>query len=122
MSQPGEVGEGWKQRACVSGYCAIDTVERLRNLEIDSDLVVAVHRPGAVDGQLGWAVTYGDDEGACTWDGMPSDPASLIHWYREPAPLMAEVLIGSWQVAVVDPRWGRNDLLWPRLLQAVTSP
>ncbi|MGW2082305.1 DUF6919 domain-containing protein [Streptomyces sp. NPDC001939] len=30
-------------------------------------------------------------------------------------------VIGSWQVTIVDPEWGRNDLLWPLLQRAVAT-
>jgi hypothetical protein len=35
---------------------------------------------------------------------------------------MRAALLNAWFVSVLDPVWGRNDVLWPALIDATSSP
>jgi hypothetical protein len=58
--------------------------------------------------------TDGDDE--CTWDGIGFTRADLDHMYADCCqPKVMDDLYDAWQVTLIDPVWGRNDILWPVL-------
>jgi hypothetical protein len=72
--------------------------------------VCIVSWPGACEGPY-VPVTI-DNGRANTWDGMPFEPEHISYvWGRACSPAAVEALIGAWQVAVIDPVWGRNDLV-----------
>jgi hypothetical protein len=121
QSQPGTPHDehGGAQRANVSGYADSKTFARLMAAVADADLIITA--PRALDGSderdFGpfFAITldYGEE---FTWDGHASSRRSLndsYDWVCHPA--VIEALYEAWQVTLIDPEWGRNDVLWPAL-------
>lgn len=118
-SQP---GQPWRdegaQRACVSGFCTVEVAETIAAGCLRTDLVCLVHWPGAEPGAY-IPVTI-DEDRAYTWDGMGEALEDIVqNWAEHGFRRAAKVLIDSWQVSVIDPVWGRNDLLWPTVVDAL---
>jgi hypothetical protein len=115
FSQPGvPLAGGRGQRASVSGYCAEEAMARLSVISLPTDLVVITFPPGTESGgQVAVSLADGRE---CTWLGLPAGPADIDHDYGgdlSPAGLLA--LRNAWQVHLIDPVWGRDDLLWDTL-------
>jgi hypothetical protein len=124
FSQPGvPLHHGSGQRASVCGYCSEETMAYLSSVSLSSDLIAITFPPGTrSSGQV--VVTVRDGE-ECTWVGLPADAVDIDGHYREAlsdSGLMA--LHTAWQVHLIDPVWGRNDLLWDalRAFGAVAKP
>lgn len=121
-SQPGiPLENGCAQRACVSGYCSGETAETLAFACLATDLLCLVAWPGT-SSLLHVPVTM-DDGRAFTWEGMSSTPDILVNqWAGVCSSDGVLAILEAWQVAVIDPVWGRNDLLWPTLREALARP
>ncbi len=121
-SQPGErLDGGCVQRAGVVGFCTEQTAQTLAAACMPTDLFCLVSWPGCEDGPF-VPVTIADDQ-AHTWFGPPMSPGHLRDsWGEALSPDGLEALTWSWQVTVIDPVWGRNDLLWPTISAAIAGP
>lgn len=118
-SQPGiPVADGSGQRAWVEGYCAKPIATKIAAALLETDLVVIATPPGAAsDMQL--CITI-DDGKEFTWASGPMEYRHTIATYSDDlGPLALAELLTAWQLCIIDPVWGRNDLLWARLLEAV---
>jgi hypothetical protein len=51
----------------------------------------------------------------------PVTPEQLNDWSEEANDALALVLADSWYVEIFDPVWGRNEILLPAVLQALTE-
>jgi hypothetical protein len=125
MSQPGQpAGEdGWEQRADVSGFAGDEAFVRLMAAAAGSDLIITAARAGHEDsGPLYCITRQGKREN--TWDGGAETRKSLRNGYGQFCdPQVADALCAAWQVTLIDPEWGRNDVLWAVLEQfADTQP
>lgn len=110
-------GAWWEQRAFVEGLVAdAGVLRRLASLADDAGLLCVAHRycHGCADCPAGVTVTTRDGE-PFTRAGMhiPYDDLRLQFEGCQPAAL--DAVCSAWQVAVVDPVWGRNAVLWPLL-------
>ncbi|MGO9821958.1 MAG: DUF6919 domain-containing protein [Solirubrobacteraceae bacterium] len=116
QSQPGGIDGDWAQRAFVTGYCNDGAAERLASVSVRVDLVVLSQYPAGEerpsfefpvtrDGNRTHTALFGHDY---DWTGIP--------------PEVCAVLQDAWYVSACDPVWGRNDLLWPALLDAMMRP
>ena len=117
-SQPAALGpDGLVQRAHVSGYCSSELADRIESAVMATDLVVQVWPADMAEAPYALAVSKSRDV-ACTWAGGHS-PEDLLEGFYSPGPdAVADVLRGSY-VDVIDPVWGRSDVLWTVLLAAV---
>jgi hypothetical protein len=114
QSQPGQpLTDGNGQRAFVTGYCPETMVDRIRDAVLATDLV-AIYNPPGWTSPVRIPVTI-DDGAEFTWIGDPIDAENIRHHYSDDCPDAVGALLDAWQVAVFDPVWGRNDLLWDRL-------
>ncbi len=144
-SQPGQPAgarsPGWIQRAAVTGFCDYDTKNRIAALGLKTDLVALASPPGAefdlsmtaINARLfkmDWVVRMSgahvcvssNGERGVSHVGGRLDDAYIDRVYGgEVHPDGVRALHEAWQVAIVDPVWGRNDLLWPRLVEALTD-
>lgn len=113
FSQPGE--REWQQRAAVGGFCDEAVMWQLRAAAFCTDLVVLPYAPGSPNDALQIPVTLDRDEES-TWVGGALEPADLVYHYGYDVHRDGVLaLVDSWQVTVLDPVWGRNDLLWKTL-------
>ncbi|MEU2859903.1 hypothetical protein ABZ672_16190 [Streptomyces mirabilis] len=114
FSQPGlTYPDGDAQRAAVSGFCTEDFAERITAAVLRTDLLAIVTPPGR-DNPTSIPVTIDDGE-AFTWVGGASDGDTIAAHYGDDCPRALDALLSAWQVAVLDPVWGREGLLWEEL-------
>ena len=114
FSQPGELGDNWNQRAAVEGYCEEATASKLVQLTIDGDLIVLAYGPGE-ESLLQLPVTTAGGR-VHTIIGQVADPLDDM---PDVEPGIVIGLVSAWTVAVIDPVWGRDDLLWPAVVDAL---
>lgn len=126
-SQPGMLpandgaGQVWRQRAFVFGFAGDTTAQTLAALR-DQGLGVVLIAPGQ-HGRNHVPVTeyavVGGWSGNCTTAiGAELSQRDLHATYGVvTGPQAAAALHQAWQVAVYDPEWGRNDLLWTALAE-----
>lgn len=111
FSQPGRpVIDGCGQRAAVGGFCEETLAERLDQLSAVSDLIVLTYWPGPTD-ELRVPVTILDGE-QHTWVGGSPVPKDIVYGQLDGGSVGAAfTLMESCHVTVLDPCWGRNDVL-----------
>lgn len=110
FSQPGVPGS---QRASVAGFCERSQGECLASLSLSSDLVVVSEYPGV---EAIYEVPITQDQGRTftILAGRPIlDPSCGFH------PQTLSALSNCLYVSIVDPCWGRNDLLWTSVIAAL---
>jgi hypothetical protein len=120
QSQPGVPLDehGSAQRANVSGFVSAGAFPVLMAAIADAgaDLIITAARGPALE-DFGPLIVITLDYGKeFTVDGGAMSPATLrLNYEDDYHPDAIEDLIRSWQVALIDPEWGRNDTLWPIL-------
>ncbi|MGO8904749.1 MAG: DUF6919 domain-containing protein [Solirubrobacteraceae bacterium] len=119
FSQPGEQDRGWSQRAAVTGYCAHPQADCLAGMSLESDLIVITEFPGS-------EVTY--ELPITQEDRRTHTRLAGRGVFDEPDHLWPGCHPGTWLllanshfVTVCDPRWGRDDLLWPSVVAALRA-
>jgi hypothetical protein len=113
-SQPGQpLEDGSGQRAWVHGFGSENTCDKIRAACLGTDLIV-IYTPPYCDNPTQIVVTI-DDHAEFTWTGATLDEANIEHYYGADCPLALDALLTAWQIDIIDPVWGRNDLLWPTL-------
>jgi hypothetical protein len=108
----------WRQRADVTGYVADRaTVDRLARLARAAGLIVMFGRPGRrTDYRQQIDVSQRERHRTCS-SGAVQSRGAIADFYglcSEPAVC---ALQDAWQVMLVDPEWGRDDVLWPVLAE-----
>jgi len=129
FSLPGVSTElhGALQRAVVSGFCDDAVLTRVQQATLATDLVVLAYPPGVNSEalQLPVSLSEGDkerDEEAWRWAGATIGIETIVDYYSADCEATAvKSLREAWQATVLDPRWGRNDLLWERLQAAIRA-
>lgn len=115
FSQPGLPFDGESgQRASIDGFGTSDTISRLQRLTLGTDLILIAFAPGCPSGgQVPVTVMGG---GECTWLGLPLDAADIDDYYlRDLSGRGINAIRDAWQINLIDPVWGRDDLLWDTL-------
>ena len=110
------------QRQYVTGFCTAESAAELLALSTRSELVTVAHAPGessnaaipvTVDG--GEVVTVlGSSENQVTEE-------QIQDWAGETNDALALLLADSWYVEILDPAWGRDDVLLPAVLGALSG-
>lgn len=121
-SQPGLHEGGSAQRAYVTGFCEPQAAGRLLELSSRTELVTVAHAPGEMS-RASIPVTLLDSE-IVTVLGTSESPIEadqLKDWAAEANESLALVLAESWYVEVFDPVWGRDGVLLPAVLHALTA-
>jgi hypothetical protein len=119
-SQPGLRSGGSAQRQYVTGFCSTDVAAQLLALSTRSDLVTVAHGPGEAS-SAAIPVTL-DGAEVVTVLGSSENPVTeeqIQDWAEETNETLALLLADSWYVEILDPVWGRNDLLLPAVLAAL---
>lgn len=119
-SQPGLQSDGSAQRQYVTGFCNADVAAQLLALSTRSDLVTVAHGPGEAS-SAAIPVTLDRSE-VVTVLGSSENPVEeeqIRDWAEETNESLALLLADSWYVEILDPVWGRNDLLMPAVLSAL---
>lgn len=122
-SQPGQsmTRDGNAQRAFVRGYCTEDTFKRIDAAIYGTELIALPRPPGMYHLCPVPITTVGGKN--FTWGGMSSGEAEAIA--REFGGVLSEpmlqVLTNCWLVDVLDPVWGRTNLLWSKLRKGLVT-
>lgn len=121
-SQPGLRGGGTAQREYVTGFCSAETAADLLALSTRSDLVTVAHAPGE-SSSAAIPVTLDGGEVVTVLGSSenPVDEEQIQDWANETNDTLALLLADSWYVEILDPVWGRNDVLLPAVLEALTA-
>lgn len=123
---PGYDGVRWQQRAAVEGFAGTALAQELYDVARSAGLMTAVHYPATLPRRrYGYSraitVTMRAD---CDYTRFgvqlprrhirdPHIGYGICH--RD----AVDALCGAWQVAVIDPEVGRNDLLWDSVAAAL---
>lgn len=119
FSQPGEDSDGWSQRAAVHGFCDEAMADRIRESVLETSLISLEWPPGTT-GECRKLVVTREGRRENTWAGDPLEPSAIGSSYSgDLSPKGIRALLGAYQVVIIDPQWGRNDLLWVTLAAAV---
>jgi hypothetical protein len=120
-SQPGiRADAGHAQRQYVTGFCSAAAAAELVALSTRSELITIGHAPAEVSAAA-VPVTF-DGDAVVTVLGSSETPVEddqLRDWSEETNETLALLLADSWYVEVLDPVWGRNDVLLPEVLAAL---
>lgn len=121
-SQPGLQSGGLAQRQYVTGFCNAEAAAELLALSTRSDLVTVAHAPGETS-NAAIPVTLEGGE-VVTVLGSSENPVTedqIQDWANETNDTLALLLADSWYVEILDPVWGRDDVLLPAVLGALTG-
>ena len=121
-SQPGLEAGDTAQRQYVTGFCTAQTAADLLALSTRTELVTVAHAPGE-SSNASIPVTLDDGE-VVTVLGSSENPVTedqIRDWVEETNENLALLLADSWYVEILDPVWGRNGVLLPALLAALTG-
>ncbi|MBT2248326.1 hypothetical protein JHV56_06400 [Arthrobacter sp. BHU FT2] len=121
-SQPGIVEGTAAQRQYVTGFCSASTAGDLLALSTRTDLVTVAHAPGE-SSSAAIPVTLDGTEVVTVLGSSenPVDEEQIKAWADETNDTLALLLADSWYVEILDPVWGRNDVLLPAVLGALTG-
>ena len=121
-SQPGLRSAGLAQRQYVTGFCSAEIVAQLLALSTRSELVTVAHAPGE-SSSAAIPVTVDGGE-VVTVLGSSENPVTeeqIQDWAGETNDNLALLLADSWYVEILDPAWGRDDVLLPAVLGALRA-
>jgi hypothetical protein len=119
-SQPGIRDGAAAQREYVTGFCSAATAGELLALSTRTELVTVAHAPGEASSAAIPVTLAGSD--VTTVLGSSENPVEeeqIRDWAVETNDALALLLADSWYVEILDPLWGRNDVLLPAVLQAL---
>jgi len=121
FSQPGASVNSGRDvgRAAVSGFGTAEVIGGLQEAALGTDLVLLAYPPGG--GLNGLQLPIGISDGVA-YAGVGAEMSSdaIEEYYgRDCHPDAVAALCQAWQATLIDPHWGRNDLLWDRLRAAV---
>jgi hypothetical protein len=121
-SQPGLLTGSAAQRQYVTGFCSASLAGELLALSTRTELVTVAHAPGEAS-SAAIPVTLAGTEVTTVLGSSenPVDDDQISDWADETNDALALLLADSWYVEILDPVWGRNDVLLPAVLGALTG-
>lgn len=121
-SQPGLMSGTAAQREYVTGFCSAAMAGALLALSTRTELVTVAHAPGE-ESSAAIPVTLAGTEVTTVLGSSenPVDEEQIRDWAEETNDHLALLLADSWYVEILDPVWGRNDVLLPAILGALTG-
>lgn len=132
-SQPGRAGRDrdgilWEQRAAIEGFTGPVLTHRIAEAARRAGLTVITHNPAWLPR---WRIRYGqvlpvtrrDGEDVTSFGAARPRRYLRDSWtgYGACHRAAVDAVCSAWQVTVIDPQWGRQDLLWSVLTGAVTG-
>lgn len=121
---PGHDGAYWEQRAAVMGFATQDMAMRLYDYAHCAQLLVIIHDPADLPRWLTRHRAAADvtrrGNRAMTGFGSHLSRAHLRGTYGDCPREAQDELCAAWQVTLIDPQWGRPDLLW-KVLEGALS-
>jgi len=122
-SQPGLQAAGGIQRQYVTGFCSAEVAVELLALSTRTELVTVAHAPGdASSAAIPVTLDGGEVVTVLGSSETPVEEEQIQDWAEETNDTLALLLADSWYVEILDPHWGRNDVLLPAALAALTAP
>jgi hypothetical protein len=117
-SQPGvpidAAGSG--QRAFLDAVSDETTAWRVMAALRCLELVVLAFPPGRTGrGQIVVTLDEGEEATWCGWH----DPEGYTHVWSEVSPTVDQLHRDGWWLQIIDPVWGRNDVLWDAVLRSL---
>ena len=121
-SQPGLRLGPAAQRQYVTGFCSAAAASALIGLSARTELVTVAHAPGEAS-SAAIPVTLAGTEVTTVLGSSenPVDEEQIRDWADETNESLALLLADSWYVEVFDPAWGRNEMLLPEVLAALSA-
>ncbi|PNI08733.1 hypothetical protein CXX84_09055 [Arthrobacter sp. AFG7.2] len=121
-SQPGLMSGPAVQREYVTGFCSATMAGALLSLSTRTELVTVAHAPGE-ESSAAIPVTLAGTEVTTVLGSSenPVDEEQIRDWAEETNDHLALLLADSWYVEILDPVWGRTDVLLPAVLGALTG-
>jgi hypothetical protein len=118
--QPGYDGRIWQQRAVVTGWISDDQLlARIRCKAAAAGILTVATRPGRrARGRI--PVTLADDEMTAGLGWSPGHRRVISSNWGGTSAAARRHLRTAAMLTLVDPEWGRDDVLWPLLTQ--TTP
>ncbi|QNE13101.1 hypothetical protein [Pseudarthrobacter sp. NBSH8] len=121
-SQPGLRTDGSAQRQYVTGFCSAEAAAELLALSTRTELVTVAHAPGeASSAAIPVTLDGGEVVTVLGSSETPVEEDQIRDWADETNETLALLLADSWYVEILDPGWGRNDVLLPAVLAALTA-
>jgi hypothetical protein len=121
-SQPGLASDSEAQRQYVTGFCSADVAGELLALSTRSELVTIAHAPGESSNAAIPVTLVGSEVTTVLGSSEnPVDEDQIKDWANETNDTLALLLADSWYVEILDPVWGRTDVLLPAVLNALTG-
>ena len=127
-SQAGHAGAAWEQCAAVEGFAGFPVAMVLQHAAREADLDVVAHSPVRLPR---WRYSYREAVIVTRRNGRPYTDfgCRLPRRHIRDSHLgygachrdAVAALEAAWQVTVIDPEWGRNDLLWDVLDAALAG-
>jgi hypothetical protein len=122
MSQPGDGGGTWTQRAAVEGWIGVTDplLPRIVRAARTAGLIVSAYGSGrSVGPRRGLAATRRGTETGITFGGRPGGLRAAPELSGVGRGARRELVRDGVFLAVIDPVWGRDDVLWSVLDQAI---
>ncbi|MCO4273318.1 hypothetical protein NG701_02560 [Pseudarthrobacter sp. HLT3-5] len=121
-SQPGLRTDNSAQRQYVTGFCSAEAAVELLALSTRTELVTVAHAPGEASSAAIPVTLYGDEVVTVLGSSeTPVEEEQIRDWADETNETLALLLADSWYVEILDPVWGRNDVLLPAVLGALAA-
>jgi hypothetical protein len=121
-SQPGLRSGNAAQRQYVTAFCSADVAADLLGLSTRTELVTVAHAPGeASNAAIPVTLDGGEVVTVLGSSENPVDEEQVQDWAEESNDALALLLADSWYVEILDPVWGRNDVLLPAVFAALTA-
>lgn len=116
-SQPGiPLEDGCGQRAAVEGFATDDAAQVLAGIAGSAGLLVITGRAPRFRTRYTSSVVVTMDQGyPFTSFGAQRSRRDLRADFSYCQTEATEAVCDAWQVCLIDPEWGRNDVLWPAL-------
>lgn len=121
-SQPGLLDGAGAQRAYVTGFCTPESAGRLLDLSARTEFVTVAHAPGEMSrASIPVTLQVSEIVTVLGTSESPIEADQLQDWSAEANEALALVLAESWYVEIFDPVWGRDGVLLPAVLDALTA-
>lgn len=120
-SQPGAEGSSlyWAQQTSVTGFGDDSTLTRIRAACENTELVVIAHRTPKHPWPFRARLDKGGPLAATTVGGNQLTERWIRLQFGGVGDEAYQEILDAWQITVIDPVWGRRDLLWDTLTSAI---
>lgn len=115
-SQPGTESLTGAQRAWVCAFCTETALDAIVTRAARSGLITMCAAPGE-DSPLELEVTH--HGGMATTYAVPMTAEDIDAYYADDCPGALDAIKTAWRIDIIDPVWGRNDVLWNCLAEAL---